>query len=916
MSSDQPPTDPPNQPAGRLVLPDSLLAIESVPDAIDAYLAAGLRPILIHYPLDGNLCTCGKKHDRTKSGSSSAGKHPIANNWQKQPADRDVIIDQLARLRFTPNLGIALGRQPIGGYIVGIDIDDEERYKALEAELGPLPETPNSTSGRGRHLFYEMPVEIDLSRVINVTGIGGEPGVDAKREGGQVVVAPSLHASGKRYKWVRAGAIAKLPMPWAMELLKAPEVPEWVGEYTPQSMNADKKAKKRAEKYLEKAVIGEASALARCGEGMRNNTLYRSAYKMFGYCASLYLGGRWQWVHDELLAAAKVSGLPEREARRTIESADKSLRDTPDFRLPVVFQNREQPPREQPSTSSSEESSTETATAEPIHHDHVAPSGRPVIKVTTELHENVKSAIDALKNDSNVYQREKKLVCIARISREQRDASSVVPTDDEEIHRQLVEGTPQICDLELPTVRELLSKVAVFQKWVEKVERYVPILPTDEIVSAVHKRKQWNGIRSIIGVIETPTFRPDGAIVQTEGYDQITRYLYLPSEKFPPITDEIATQKKAEWAFQFLSEAFHDFPYATDAHRSVPIAAILTLIARPAILGSVPAFLFDASTRGSGKTLQTDTIATIVTGRGAPRMNYTSDEVELEKILGGYALSGSQFICLDNVPVGRYFGGGPLDRVLTARDMVDLRILGSTKVLTLPWRAVVMATGNNMQLFSDTARRVLMARLEPKEENPENRTDFKHKNLLAWVRAQRPRLVSAALLILRAYWRSGCPPMGCGEWGSFEEWNRIIPNAIVFAGGADPTKARPESDEEVDAESRSIRCFVTQVHRLIQEDEFRISQIVELLYGAQRKRDENGHVNDGLQDLRDAIETIAGRKGIRDGKPDAVEFGRRLAAFKGRIIGSLRLVSKTGAGGILKWKIVPSSMDAGTNRVE
>ena len=257
-----------------------------------------------------------------------------------------------------------------------------------------------------------------------------------------------------------------------------------------------------------------------------------------------------------------------------------------------------------------------------------------------------------------------------------------------------------------------------------------------------------------------------------------------------------------------------------------------------------------------------------------------------------------------------------MDRVITARDEVDLRVLGATKVLTLPWRALVMATGNNISLYGDTSRRVLMARLEPTEENPEHRTKFKHDDLLGWIQVQRPRLVSAALLILRAYWRAGCPDMGCARWGSFEEWSRLIPQAIKFAGGADPMGARPESEEEVDNDLRSIRCFVTRLHELLGEEDFRISSVIELLYKSERKRDENGHQHDGLEDLRDAIESLVGRKGMKqEGRlnaPDPVELGKRMASFRGRVIGGLRLVSKTGGGGTMRWRIVPLSVISDT----
>ncbi len=500
---------------------------------------------------------------------------------------------------------------------------------------------------------------------------------------------------------------------------------------------------------------------------------------------------------------------------------------------------------------------------------------------------------------------------VPRVTPEQSAKSPSVAVDDGETHRQLVEGTPQICELEIPTIRERLSRVAVFQKWSEKSQKYVPTLPTDEIVGAVRKRRDWPGIRSIVGVIETPTFRPDGAIVQTPGHDPVTQYLYLPTESFPSVTDETATQDNARWAFEFLREVFVDFPYVSESHRSVPIAAILTLIARPAILGSVPAFLFDASTRGSGKTLQTDAIAMIATGRGAPRMNYTFDDVEMEKVLGGYALNGSPFICLDNVPAMRAFGGGPLDRCITARDMVDLRVLGSTKVLTLPWRAVIMATGNNMTLFGDTARRVLVARLEPQEASPEQRTNFKHKDLLAWIRSQRPRLVSAALLILRAYWRSACPGMGCPQWGSFEEWARIIPQAIVFAGGADPMKARPEGDEEVDVDAQALRCLLEQLPLLhaklrvlapdsVGEDGVAARTIVSALYEQNPEWPE-------FEPFREAVETLCKKKGNNQAKPDPIALGYKLRSMRSRIMGGRKLVGKTGDAHVTMWRVESSS---------
>lgn len=881
------------QPVG-LVLPDSLCIVESVEQAIEVCCTAGLRPILIHAPVEGGGCTCGQTH-------KAAGKHPIAKNWHAHVYSRDELLDARARLKFVPNIGIVLGEQPGGEYLIAVDVDDANRFTVLELQLGALPATPRCDSGRGYRLIFEAPPEVDVKQLVNVTGVGGESGVDVKIKGGQIVVAPSVHASGRRYVWTKVGPIARLPIAWALELVKTTP-PPWVKSFTPQTMQADTRAKKRAHRYLEVAVMRDAAALAGCGEGMRNDTLYKRAFALFSLCAGLYLSHEWAYVHEQLFQAGRSAGLPEPEVRRTLSSAEKGVRESGAVRIPVMLAEPEPSRPPSPPGTSRPPPFQEEPEFRPQH-----PS-RPVIRVSTELLENVDAAVAALRADSNIYQRDGMLVHTTRVTREESEVSPHVETDDGRLHRQLVEGSPQIRETRLSTVRERLSAVAVFQKYVESADRWKPILPTDAIVSAVHDRGQWSGIPPIVGVVETPMFCPGGIVMQQPGYDKNTCYLYLPSEQFPSFRDEDCTQDNAQHYFKLLSDVFIDFPYVSAAHRSVAVSAIMTLVARPAIQGSIPAHLFDASTRGSGKTLQTDAIATAVTGRGAPRMNYTSDEVELEKILGGYALKGSSFICLDNVPTMRPFGGGPLDRVLTARDKVDLRVLGRTEVLTLTWRALIMATGNNLTLFGETARRVLMARLEPIEENPERRTRFKHNDLLAYVRAQRPRLVAAALVILRAYYRAGCPDMGCTRWGSFEEWSRLIPNAIVFAGGADPMLARPEQDEDVDVETQALACMLdqlpklhTKLHELAPESVNGVGvaarTIVSALYEQNPEWPE-------FEPLRDAVEILCKPKyGKAPSKPDAATLGYKLRSMRSRVLGGRKLIGKPGEAHVTMWRV-------------
>src|SRR4029079_4885244 len=193
------PTEPP-QPQVSLSIPDSLLSLKTVEETVAIYYETGLKIVLLHAPTENGGCSCGKAHDKTASGSSSIGKHPILPNWQKREFSFDDLRDQVARQRFTPNIGLVLGKQPGGEYIIAIDIDEADRIAVLEQELGLLPPTPRCDSGRGYRLSYSAPPEIDPDQLQTVTaltpGATGKdkiPGVDAKVEGGQVVVAPSLH---------------------------------------------------------------------------------------------------------------------------------------------------------------------------------------------------------------------------------------------------------------------------------------------------------------------------------------------------------------------------------------------------------------------------------------------------------------------------------------------------------------------------------------------------------------------------------------------------------------------------------------------------------------------------------------------------------------------------------------------------
>src|SRR5262249_49431806 len=115
---------------------------------------------------------------------------------------------------------------------------------------------------------------------------------------------------------------------------------------------------------------------------------------------------------------------------------------------------------------------------------------------------------------------------------------------------------------------------------------------------------------------------------------------------------------------------------------------------------------------------------------------------------------GDRLVLFDNLD-GK-FGNATLDAALTGTNWKD-RVLGVNRMAEAPLFMIWYATGNNVSIAADTARRVCHVRLESPGERPEERKYFRHHNLLAWVGDSRFRLLTAALTILRAYCAVGRP---------------------------------------------------------------------------------------------------------------------------------------------------------------
>lgn len=383
-------------------------------------------------------------------------------------------------------------------------------------------------------------------------------------------------------------------------------------------------------------------------------------------------------------------------------------------------------------------------------------SSSPIIRLGIDLSRVADEAIEALAADKNMYVRDARL-------------TAIIGTGAAPITKQLTHAT----------LRERLSKLAAFTRINKDGEEKATTPPAD-IVAQVHDRGEWPGLKFLRGITETPIVRPDGSMATQYGYDEQTRYYFADSGVMPALKEHPSRIDAVE-ALEWLRTPFAEFPFEQEGMAYVPIAAIIALVCRPAVGANVPLFAIDAAAQGSGKSLISNVISVVATGRPSDTITFPREPVELEKLLSSYARSSAHLVMFDNVATA--IKGDSLDRVLTCGGRVALRVLGESTIQFCDWSSVIVMNGNQLAITGDTQRRAIRARIVAKADRPGERKGFA-LNLERWPYEHRASLLGAAITVLRAYLLAGRPKVLEDTRGSFEEFVNTVASAIVWAGGA------------------------------------------------------------------------------------------------------------------------------------
>lgn len=421
-------------------------------------------------------------------------------------------------------------------------------------------------------------------------------------------------------------------------------------------------------------------------------------------------------------------------------------------------------------------------TLDPLEPDY--DGGRPVGKLFLSGRQNLYSFAHGGVNFAlcnKVVKIEKRKGC----EREMADEVMAIMRDHPEIYEfgsavvRVIDGKPVA--LNENSLRYWLGGVVQFyRKVLSSNGQQVEVLedPADKLFKMILSPGVPRNFKRLNAVISAPTLRPGGTPLIRPGYDASTGLLLeIKDEDMAPVP-LVPTAAQATAALKKLWYPFESFPFVDEYAKAAHLVALLTAAVRPTVRSS-PAFGYDAPTQGSGKTLLAKCVAVLATGCEPEVYPHITDDAEMRKRLFAALLAGEKIVLLDNI-LGT-FDSPALAAMLTS-EMYKDRVLGRSETPTVPNNAMVFLTGNNLTVAGDMNRRVITCRIDAQTETPFTRSF--NVDPLTYCFHRRQEMVAAALTLIRFYLSSGVTRPGKGRLASFEEWDDLVRQTVIYLGKA------------------------------------------------------------------------------------------------------------------------------------
>ncbi|TXH12060.1 MAG: hypothetical protein E6R03_13610 [Hyphomicrobiaceae bacterium] len=347
-------------------------------------------------------------------------------------------------------------------------------------------------------------------------------------------------------------------------------------------------------------------------------------------------------------------------------------------------------------------------------------------------------------------------------------------------------------------------------------------LPKDISSMYLDSRALWQ-LPPLNGFSSSPMMSDDGEIRSASGYDVPTGLWLVNVPDLSCIVPLRPSRDQAEAALRRLRARLATFCFADaetikpndarptsvnldrppGADESAALCALMTAVARPS-LDTAPAILVRSaaiSGAGTGKGLLCRVISSIAYGRKISAVTIGETSQEFEKRLSAELMSGHPVVFLDNVN-NRSVRSNLLAAAIT-ESPARVRKLGTSEMIAINNRCLILITGNGVTVAEDLVRRTLLVELDARNAAPESRTFT--DDILKDTAEQRDELLAAVLTIWR-WSRQDELPKGVSA-GSFHTWARWCRDPLLALGCRDPILRQREM-KEIDPEREHLtRAF-------------------------------------------------------------------------------------------------------------
>jgi hypothetical protein len=279
-------------------------------------------------------------------------------------------------------------------------------------------------------------------------------------------------------------------------------------------------------------------------------------------------------------------------------------------------------------------------------------------------------------------------------------------------------------------------------------------------------------------VVSIPIVTSKGRLITAPGYDTESGVFYAAESGCLPQINSAATKQDALDALKWIEEEILvDFPFADAASKAAAISIAILPFVRQLIHGQTPLYLLEKPAAGTGATTLGLALCYPFIGKEIPVTTWTSSEEERRKQITAHLASGGGPIFYDNM--SGYVNSDVLASALTSQNWSD-RILSTSKQAEFPINSTWLATGNNPEFHAQILRRIASIRLVSLMEDPSQRTNWRHADLLHWISTHRKEYVEKILTVVMAWLNEGMPEFQGKPLASYVSWSSVMGGILEF----------------------------------------------------------------------------------------------------------------------------------------